>query len=286
MKIIPLLVLVCFNKCFAQLPDTELWLFEIKNLKGNLLLAKGENITSRPGYDNQPFFAPDEKSIYYVSIREDKQADIYRYFINKKKTEQITKTIESEYSPVVLTASKRLNCVVVEKDSAQKIWQYDEISGEPKKVLFEEDSIGYYHFLNTDTVLYYKLTEPHSLRARSLSEGTDVFIAANIVRGFKGTSRFEFVFGVKDSSKVIFYKYNALTRKAVKYCESKSLSEDIVWHKVWGLLKSEKAIILRYDEKSETWLPIFDFSAFGIKKISRFIFDDKNKKVVVVESKS
>ena len=39
------------------------------------------NITNRSGYDNQPSFSKDEKSIYFTSIRNDKQADIYLYNI-------------------------------------------------------------------------------------------------------------------------------------------------------------------------------------------------------------
>jgi len=279
------LLLLTFNYCFGQLPNTDLWLFTLKKEQSNYLISKGENITNRDGYDNQPSFSADGKKIFYVSIREDKQADVYVYDIGTKKSLPLTKTTESEYSPTYITANKSINCVVVEKDSAQRIWLYDDKSGRQKKMLFGEDSVGYFTFLNSDTVLYYKLTIPHSLRAHSLSTGNDIFIANHIGRGFKPVNRHEFIFGVKDSVKMFFYFYNTLLRKAIKYCEFNSLNEDILWHKEFGLLKSEQAVILKYDDKQLKWIPLFDFSIQGIKKITRFAFDDKTKKIVIVDNK-
>jgi hypothetical protein len=280
-----LLFLPAVNCCFAQLPDTDLWLFSIKKNKDLYTVEKGVNITNRPGYDNQPSFSADDRTIYYVSIREDKQADIYAYQIAQGRSIQLTKTPESEYSPAETGDSKSLNCVVVEKDSAQRIWTYDVKTGAAENLLFDEDSVGYYTFLNADTVLYYKLTRPHSLRARSLSTGKDVFIAESPVRGFKPVRRHEFIFGIKDSLQVSYYRYNTLLQKAVKYSVFASQNEDLVWHPWWGLLKSETTQILRYDEKEQKWLLLFDFGASGIKKITRFAFDNRNKKIVITDNK-
>ncbi len=276
--------LVGINYCYGQLPNTDLWLFSIKKDKEMYSIEKGENITKRQGYDNQPSFSANNKNIYYVGIYADKQADVYVYEIGAKKNIRLTKTIESEYSPVFIPSNKKINCVVVEKDSAQRIWTYDEKLGTQNKLVFDEDSVGYYNFLNADTVLYYKLTKPHSLRAHCISTGKDIWLANDPVRGFKTINRHEFIFGVKDSVKVSFYKYNTLLQKANKYCEYNSTNEDIIWHSGWGLLKSEKAAILRYDEKQSKWIALFDLTNFGIKKITRFVFDSKNKKLVITDN--
>lgn len=279
-----LFFLLSCNYCLGQLPNTDLWLFSIKKEKNNYLIDKGENITKREGYDNQPSFSENGKKIYYVSIREDKQSDVYVYDIGNKKSTQLTKTIESEYSPVYINSNKSINCVVVEKDSTQRVWLYNEKLGSQIKYLFNQDSIGYYNFLNDDTVLYYKLTKPHSLRAYCISSGKDVWIADHPVRGFKTINRHEFIFGIKDSAKVSFYRYNTILQKAQKYCDYNSTAEDIIWHPAWGLLKSENAAILRFDEKQLKWLTLFDFSTYGIKKITRFSFDTKNKKIIIVDN--
>lgn len=277
----------------AQLPETDIWLFSLKNEKENCSVEKGLNITSRTGYDNQPCFSADSKKIYYTSIREDKQADIYVYAIGDKKSIQLTKTPESEYSPTLTPDKKKLAGVAVLKDSSQVIvtvslkdgMYMDYVEGKLEvPQLNSFDSVGYFTFLNADTVIYYKLTQPHSLLVRSISSQKDVWLANNPVRGFKMINRHEFIYGLKDSAKVTFYRYNTLVRKATYYCDYNSLGEDIVWHEKWGLLKSEGVSILKFDEKENKWQILFDLSKFGLKKITRFTFDPKNKKLAVVDN--
>jgi hypothetical protein len=66
--------------------------------------------------------------------------------------------------------------VVVEKDSAQRVWQFN-MDGTFKTIVHEgTDSIGYHTWLNADTLMYYKLTEPHSLRVLDLKTNKDVWI--------------------------------------------------------------------------------------------------------------
>jgi hypothetical protein len=288
-----LIILLSFNFCYGQLPDTDIWLFTIKNEKGILSIQKGENITNRPGYDNQPSFSPDGKLIYYVSIREDKQADIYTYNTSGKKITQLTRSKISEYSPMISPVNTVITTVAVLEDSSQVIYPIDNKTGEmsyyPNRKwedvqinLF--DSVGYYTFLNADTVLYYKLTKPHSLRARSLRNHTDILIAENPVRGFKTINRHEFIYGVKDSSHVTFYRYNTFLAKATRYCDFNSLGEDIVWHPQIGLLRSEGPKVLKYNEAQGQWESLFDFASFGISKITRFSFDPSTKKIAIVSN--
>lgn len=268
----------------AQLPETDLWLFKIKSKDNVLILTEGKNITSRKGYDNQPFFTQDDKSILYVSIREDNQADVYSYSCSKGESVQLTKTKVSEYSPQYTPDNKFLTCVVVETDSAQRIWQYH-LDGSFIKCLTEGiDSIGYYTWLSTDTLLYYKLTEPHSLRMSYSGFGKDIWLCDSPSRAFKRCDGNEFIYAIKDSTTIKYRKYNSVTERSVEYAIHKSKSEDFVFNKQWGLVKSEGTQLLRYDVISKTWLSLFDFSNYGIKKITRFTFDSKNKQVVIVDN--
>ncbi|MCE3228870.1 MAG: hypothetical protein K0S32_3421 [Bacteroidetes bacterium] len=290
-----LLCLLVTNAGFAQLPNTDLWLFSLKNEKGIYSVEKGENITKRIGYDNQPCFSEDGKTIYYVSTRDDNQADIYLYNIGGKKSIQFTKTRESEYSPTIMADKKNLASVVVLSDSSQIILPIglktasttiypDHKTKFEDKAISKMDSVGYFTFLNEDTVLYYKLTSPHSLRSLSLKTGKDNFIASSPVRGFKAINRNEFIYGIKDSSKVSFYRYNCVLQKASKYAEYNSTNEDILWHPQLGLLKSEGSKILRYLEKENSWVLLFDLEPFKVTKITRFTFDNKTKQLVVVDN--
>lgn len=281
--------LVAFILCLpvialAQLPETDLWLFKLKNENNQILLGDGKNITARKGYDNQPFFTNDNKQILFVSIHEDNQADVYAYDIKKQVSLQITKTNVSEYSPNYTPDGKFISCVVVEADSAQRLWLYNP-DGSIRKCYEESiDSIGYYSWLSNDTLLYYKLTDPHSLRMFCKVNNNDVWLAESPSRAFKKTNGNNFIYALKDTSSIQYRKYNTVVRKSDEYCNHKSKSEDFVWNKELGLVKSEGAQLLRYDVKSGVWSLLFDCAPSGIKKITRFAFDNKNKQLVIVDN--
>lgn len=268
----------------AQMPETDVWLFKLSKKDGLYSCASGLNITNRPGYDNQPSFSSDGKSILYVKIDSTKQADIYRYDIAKKTHVNLTKSEVSEYSPSYLPDNNGFSCVVVEKDSSQRIWQYN-LDGTFSKILFPEiDSVGYHTWLNADSLLYYKLTEPHSLRAVN-KDLQDNWFADKPTRAFKKMqTAHQFIYGVKQDSVIHYRVYNASLRESHLFAIHKSTSEDFIWHHELGLLKSEGSDILRYNEKVKQWEVLFSFSHVGIKKITRFMFDLKNKQLVLVSN--
>lgn len=279
-----LFLLICFFSVSAQLPETDLWLFQLKDNKGQMTLANGKNITARKGYDNQPYFTPDNKSVLYVSIREDNQSDVYAYLLSKNESVQLTKTKVSEYSPNFTPDGKFLSCVVVEEDSAQRIWMYHTDGSFIKKYSEEIDSVGYYTWLSNDTLLYYKLTAPHSLRMNMKADGKEVWLANHPSRAFKKTRNNVFMYAIKDTAQIDYRIYNTVIKRSDLYAVHQSKNEDFIWHNVFGLVKSEGAQLLRYNEQTKSWTVLFDFATYGIKKITRFAFDSKNKQIVIVDN--
>jgi hypothetical protein len=269
----------------AQLPETDLWLFKLKFEKGIPKIDGGKNITARAGYDNQPSFTPDNKGILYVSIRDDKQADVYRYEISKNISTQLTKTKESEYSPNFTSTGSEISCVVVEADSTQRLWLYNP-DGSVKRCYHEGiDSIGYYSWLSADTLLYYKLTAPHSLRMYAERSKEDKWICSHPSRAFKKTNGSSFIYAIKDSTNIQYRIYDTRVKRSDLYAvHQNSASEDFVWHPTMGLLKSEGNTILKYDEATKSWQVIYDLSTYGIKKITRFAISAKDKYLVIVDN--
>jgi len=273
-----------FFSANAQFPETDVWLFKLGTDKDkNLQFIEANNISNRKGYDNQPSFSPDGKKLFYVSMVENQQTDIVSYDLKRKKITSVTRTDESEYSPVNYLNNETLSAVVVEKDSAQRIHFIDVLTGNHTKRL-DIDSIGYYHFVNSDTVVYYKLTAPHSLRFYVQSSKEDKLICTSPTRSIKKINRHEFLFGIKDSLKVVYYRYDFLLRKAEKLAQAPVEADDALWHKQWGLMISDKDKILRYDKASNIWITHFDLSTFGLKKITRFAFDEQGKYLAVTEN--
>lgn len=269
----------------AQMPETDIWLFKIEKKDNILSYTNPLNITHRAGYDNQPTFSLDGKSILYVVIDSTKQADIYQYNIGKKMAINLTKSQVSEYSPTVLPNGLGFSCVVVEKDSAQRVWKLN-LDGQFHSIAHEgADSIGYHTWLNNDTLLYYKLTNPHSLRALNIKTNEDHWLCDHPTRAFKkigNTSNF--IYAIKDSIHTEFRIYNSALRESKVYTTYPTANEDFIWHPELGLIKSENTDLMRYNEQTSKWELLFSFSNLGIKKITRFVFDSKTKQLAIVNN--
>lgn len=267
---------------FGQLPETQLWLIQVKKEKDSVFLGKGTCITPNKGYHNQPCFSSDEKLLYFVSADSSKQTDIFCYTLRTRKMQSVTQTQLSEYSPQELKPGV-LYAVVVEKDSAQRIHEIEAKTGIHTRVL-EPDSVGYYCFLNADTLIYYKLTEPHSLRALDLKSNSETWLGNAPGRGFKAFNAYTLYYCLKDSLTTSLYRYNFRLQKAVLLSVFPSGGEDIVWHSTLGLLRSEGKQILQLQVNTGVWRPLFDLGGLGLHRITRFALDKDLKTLVVVDN--
>jgi hypothetical protein len=137
--------------------------------------------------------------------------------------------------------------------------------------------------MSNDTLWYYKLTSPHSLRMNASSN--DKWICYSPIRAFKRINGTKFLYGVKDSAVIIYRLYDPIIKKSTIYATRAGQDEDFVWQNSLGLVKSEGTKLMRYDEKQKNWTELFDLAGFGIKKITRFAFDEKTKHLVVVDNK-
>jgi Tol biopolymer transport system component len=106
----------------ATPPASDIFIANLTTAKSEMKLDAPMKITSYAGYNNQPFFTPDGRSILYTSIRNG-QADIYRYDIRTGVTTQVTNTPESEYSPTLMPDGKHISVVRVEADGTQRLWE-------------------------------------------------------------------------------------------------------------------------------------------------------------------
>ncbi len=76
----PPILLLNTGATFGQAPpDADIFLIDLTYKNQAIQVGKPINITQRKGYDNQPSFTPNGKSVLYTSMREDGQTDIYRF---------------------------------------------------------------------------------------------------------------------------------------------------------------------------------------------------------------
>ena len=71
-------------------------------------------------------------------------------------------------------------------------------------------------------------------------------------------------------------------RKSTSYAFRFGLHEDFIWHDEFGLVKSEGASLIRYNEIKGIWEELISFAHLGINNITRFVFDKNTKQLALV----
>lgn len=273
------------GKLLAQLPETEIFLADIE-IKNNLIkVEKAININNRKGYDNQPFFLPDGRTLLFSASDSASRIHICKYNIRSKETKIHTRTKTSEYSPMLGPDGDYISSVVVEEDSAQRVWMYDLKKPEVKYCLTENtDSIGYYAWLGRDSMLYYKLTDPHSLRVLNLKTGEDNWLCNHPTRSFKRIDNNTFFYVIHEEKQNLIYFYDIKVKKATLFATDKAENQDYVWQPELGMVKSEGSKLYHYSTETKVWVEVADFASFGVKRITRFTFSPDKRRLAVVSN--
>lgn len=281
-----------FSDVFAQLPDTDIWLIEKNETDGKIIVGKPLNITSRKGYDNQPMFSPDQNIVYYSSIRENGQSDIYAYNITLKSTASFCTTPESEYSPTITPDLEYLSVVRVEKDSTQRLWKFPLKGGKPELIAEKIDSIGYHAWSNKDSVAVFVLTNPFSLQLINIPQQRVTLVDDSIG---KCMLRFPSIRGsgilyVKESNgkKTIFFTSLKWFKK--NEIEKYPLIDLPVNSEYFTLNKNilyctSGSKIFKYElYVDKDWIEIADLSSSGLTQLTRITINRSGNKIAVVNT--
>ncbi len=190
------LIVGCSSVPQTPLPNTDVYVADIDIAAGSVKNVR--NITQRLGYDNQPSFSADGKSILFVSDRSG-STDVYRYDLATATTLQITDTEESEFSPTPMNDGKSFSAVRVGKPRAdgeeytesQQLWRYD-FTGRAIAPVLGIRRVGYHCWLDEGLVALFIVGNdekglPHRLIAADLASRQTVDLASNIGRTLKRT---------------------------------------------------------------------------------------------------
>jgi hypothetical protein len=269
-------------------PSTDIFLLDLKQQGARVSAGKPVNITSRPGYDNQPMFVDGGRSILYTSIREDGQADIYKYDVASGGRARITRTKESEYSPTVMPGGRFISVVRVEPDSTQRLWKFPiEGGAQPSLVLEAVKPVGYHAWIDAQTVAVFILGQPSSLQLVDLRTDKAERVAESVGRSLHiipRQGRLSFVHKVADKEWWI-KSLDLKTRKVTPLVKTLSGSEDFAWLPEGVLLMASGSKLFKLAPASESdWQEVADFSQAGIRAITRLAVSPKGDKMAVVAS--
>jgi len=269
---------------FAQ-PSSDIYLFEMALEDNNITLSKGQNITNRIGYDNQPSFFGDSGLLYYTSIDSSGQADIYAYDYNNHRHLQKTKTLESEYSPTLTPDGKFFSVIQVEEDNTQRLWKFPLTEGSPQLVLKNIKPVGYHCWYGKEQLVIFVLGKPNTLQKVEVATEKTIVIDENVGRCIQRIPR---------SSKISYVKKKSDNEWFINYVDMETnetsviintlpSTEDYVWINESLLLMGKGNKLYKYNlGVSNDWEVVADFSEHSIKNFNRMAVSPNGSKLAIV----
>lgn len=171
-------------------PGTDIIIGDLEKLNMGIYVAKNfSKVTTRKGYDNQPYFLPDGSGLLYTAILPMKngqyQSDSFEYNFASGKHSNLTNTDISEYSPILMDGGRHFSSVVVEKDGKQKLWAYPYQGRSKAHRLLDLEPVGYHAWGKNGALAMFVLGEPHTLQYRKSGDSKIVTVAENIGRSIR-----------------------------------------------------------------------------------------------------
>lgn len=269
--IVGLALALCFvggESLHAQ-GGTDVWVVSLSARGSSVTLGRPRNLTTRPGYDNQPTFTPDGAALLYTRIEGGGPPDIWRAPLSGGAPTRFTRTeVESEYSATVMPDGRGISVIRVEADSTQRLWAFG-WDGMPSRVILPMlKPVGYHVWIGETAIGAFVLGEPNALVvADPRTERVDT-LARGIGRAFArvpGRDAFTFIHMIGDTAVVseVDVRTNAVRRLAV----APTGGEYHVWTPSGRLLLSAGTRIYHWTDGR--WDVAADFAAFGVRGITR-----------------
>ncbi len=278
--------LTFYTPLFSQ-PATDIYLADLEVKDGHIEVGSLLNMTDRDGYDSQPMFFTDG-SLFYTSIREDGQADIYQYNLQTKSTIRITQTQESEYSPTIMPDENHFSTVRVEADSSQRLWKFS-LNGEDASLLLENiKPVGYHAWANLNLVALFVLGEPNSLYLADIRNGMNEKVTENIGRSLhKIPNRDEISFVHKVSESDWWIKRLELEgRKIIPVIQTLEGSEDYAWTPDSSILMAQDSKLFKWQlGTDQSWVEIANLKKAGLTGITRIDVSPSGDKIALASNR-
>jgi Tol biopolymer transport system component len=255
---------------------------------GVLVVGQPARVTDRDGYDNQPSFAPDGGSLLYTSIREDGQADIYRYDIASGLTSRVTQTAESEYSATSLPDGSGISVVRVEADSTQRLWRFGWEGGKPELLLSAVRPVGYHAWADEFTLGLFVLGTPATLQLADLRTGEAEIVVEGIGRSLhRVPGRRAISFLRRDGEGDRWIEEIDVANRAIRrLVQPRGRGEDYAWTPDGRIVMAEGSKLFIWDPaKGGEWQELADLAGTGIREVTRLAISAAGDRLALVAAR-
>jgi hypothetical protein len=287
-------------------PSTDVFVAPLKVSGATVTIGPPVNISSSPGYDNQPSFTPDGAALLFTSVRGDaKQSEIYRYDFGAGAAgagaaaagtlTRLTETAESEYSPTVTPDGRHFSVIRVEADGTQRLWQFTMDGKSPSLVLTDVKPVGYHAWSDDRTLALFVLGKPATLQLADRITGVAIIAASDIGRSIQkipGRNAFSFVLREMPEAgtpaggtptlivREIDPKSRATT--ALVPVVSGATEADLAWTPDGLLLMAHDGALYGWRRGDKAWSRAADLNALGLSGVSRMAISPKGDRIAFV----
>lgn len=278
-----LLILLNFQ-LIGQIPKgSDIYLGTITWKKDFPKISPLDNVTVKKGYDNQPSFSSDNQVIYYTTTQ-GANTDIFKYFIEQESRTFVTSTKgEDEYSALE-TPDHQISFVRVEKDSAQRIWKS---SGQNKSALISPklDSVGYYHWMDKDNIIAYRITKPHSLAIFNIPTQSWENLNKKPGRCFQKVGDQVFL-AFSEPGDSLPFLYKTVGKNFEKITQSLTSEADFAVNPDGTLFQAKGKKVYYFHPKEKKWVDFGETVMKQISEISRLTVSPDGKYLLIVAPES
>ncbi|RMH23151.1 MAG: hypothetical protein D6696_01455 [Acidobacteria bacterium] len=269
-------------------PATDVYLLAVTAGETGIELGRPENLTDRPGYDNQPRFLPGGRALVYTSIDDAGQADVMRLELASRARRPVARTPESEYSPTPIPGDPGgLSVVRVEADGRQRLWRLPLDGGRPTLLLPDLEPVGYHAWVDRRHLLLFVLGSPPTLQLATVGAGEGTILARDVGRALAaipGDGRMSFVHkrGDGDWWVTAIDPDRGHPRPLVR---TPTAREDFAWAPDGSLWMGDGSRLLRWRRGQDGWQEVADLAAYGLHDVTRLAFDDAGRRLALVAAR-
>ena len=283
-----LILLLCGLNIFAQAPDSEIFLFSIDKTDGKYSFSDAKNISNNAGYDNQPAFSLDGKSILFTTNRREGNFDIYEYSIADGKTSPLVTSVDNEYTAKQLDAETITFVREGKADQTMTVYKMSRGTKKEMPAFSVKEPIAYYAFNKRGDALVwirYAFMMHFVNTEKNINRYVANYAQPSVPHLIPGTKNFSFMVRHPDDSLWI-KEFDPETEAIRPIITSKDGKKDYTWLPDGSLLIGSGSKLFRFDEKTdETWVEIADLSSFGIKEITRMAVSSDGKYLALVDNR-
>ena len=253
---------------------TNIYVADIVDRDGLVELTRISEVTQRDGYDNQPTFLSDGRTLLYCS-RRGEQVDIFRYDFDTGTSKPLVETPEREYLPSAIPGDDGFSTVRVERNGDHRLWRFDLDGGEGRPLLQTRFLLRYYLWVGPKTIYAVDAYQRPNLRLVDIEGGSDEAILNGVGRSLHripGRDAISFVHKV-GADEWWIKELDLETNEVRPLVLTRPGSEDMAWTPGGLILMGQGSRIFQWKPGPgagwEDWQLVVDLTLQGLLGVTR-----------------